>query len=377
MKTKEKFSLKDELFNPKKVEQIALEIHAVYVDFNKEDFMLETLRYFPKLELKERIFHIVAMFEKYLPNNYVEATQILLNALPQELDPSRSDDDFGEFIYSPYGEFVARYGCCEAHLDFSLNALKEMTKRFSVEFPIRDFINNFPEETLEMLDVCTSSNNYHERRLASECLRPKLPWAKKINIAYTKPLAQLDKLFYDDTRYVTRSVANHLNDIAKIDAPLVVKTLKKWKKSKKQNPNEMAFIVTHALRTLVKQGDVDALSLLGYKENPDIEVDNFKLQSEVVQVGEALIFSFDVMAKVESNLMVDYSIHFKTKSGSLNPKVHKLKKVTIKENETLKLTKKHPFKANMSTRTFYEGEHKVALQINGKVYATCVFDLKA
>jgi len=103
-----------------------------------------------------------------------------------------------------------------------------MTKRFSVEFSIRDFINAYPTKTLAMLEKCALSDNYHERRLASEGLRPKLPWAKKLTLDYKKPIAHLDRLFYDSTRYVTRSVANHLNDISKIDAPLVIVTLKRW-----------------------------------------------------------------------------------------------------------------------------------------------------
>jgi len=371
----EKFSLKDELFNAEKVEQIALEIGAVYEDFSTEDFVAETLSLFPELELKECINHIRDMFKKYLVDDYRQAVTTLLKALPQELDPSKSDDDFGEFIYAPYAEYVTMYGCTEEHLDFSLLALREITKRFSVEFAIRDFINAFPKETLAMLEECSTSMNYHERRLASEGLRPKLPWAKKLNIKHTEPLQHLDKLFYDKTRYVTRSVANHLNDIAKIDAALVVGTLKKWKESQKQNSKEMEFILSHALRTLVKQGDADALALLGYAQAPSIKVSNFKLEGTDVLIGEALVFDFELEAEEESKLMVDYIIHFRTKAGSSNPKVHKLKKLNLQKDENMSLTKKHLFKANMSTRTLYEGEHKVELQINGTIYESEVFTL--
>jgi len=62
----------------------------------------------------------------------------------------------------------------------------------------------------------------------------------------------LDELFYDQTRYVTRSVANHLNDIAKKDSEFVYKILEKWKKSQKQNKEEMDFIIKHSLRNLIK-----------------------------------------------------------------------------------------------------------------------------
>ncbi len=137
----------------------------------------------------------------------------------------------------------------------------------------------------------------------------------------------------------------------------------------------MDFILSHALRTLVKQGDADALALLGYAQAPSIKVCNFKLESIDVLIGEALVFDFEVEATQACKLMVDYIIHFRTKAGSSNPKVHKLKKLSLHKDERMKLKKKHPFKANMTTRTLYEGEHKVELQINGKVYESGVFIL--
>ncbi len=376
MLKKEKFSLRDELYNPKKVEMIASEIKEVYPSFDANQFSKETLAKFPTLELKERIYHIRDMLHKYLPNDYQEAVNILLQALPTELDPSKSDDDFGDFIYAPYSEYVTAYGCNEEYLDFSLQALREITKRFSVEFAIRDFINNYPTQTLAMLEACAKSENYHERRLASEGLRIKLPWAKKLSIDYHEPLRHLELLYTDSTRYVTRSVANHLNDIAKIDAPLVVETLERWKKSKKQEPKEMGFIISHALRTLVKQGNSDALAMLEYVQDPPIEVKEVILKNDRVQVGEALEFEVEIVALDNVKLMVDYVVHFQTKAGKLSPKVHKLKKFELAKGETRVLKKKHPFKANMSTRTLYAGEHWLEVQINGTIVYRKNFELK-
>ncbi len=372
---KEKYLLKDVLFNLPKVQKIASEIQAVYVDFDQEAFEVEVVRLFPQLELKERINHIRDTLAKYLPDDYKEAMSILLSALPQALDPSKEDDDFGDFIYAPYGAYVASFGCNNEDLEFSLLALRGITKRFSVEFVIRDFINAFPKETLEMLKKCSLSDNYHERRLASEGLRPKLPWAKKINIDYHEPLAHLENLFSDQTRYVTRSVANHLNDISKLDASLVVKILKRWKASGKQEEKEMDFIMNHALRTLVKIGDEEALILLGYRKSPFIKINAFMLDKDQVPIGEALVFSFEIEAKEDEHLMVDYVIHFCTKAGKLSPKVHKIKKFSLSQGDSIKLEKKHHFKANMTTRKLYAGEHKVELQINGRIYASVNFEL--
>jgi 3-methyladenine DNA glycosylase AlkC len=372
----EKFSLKDELFNPKKVHQIASEIKEAYAPFEQEAFEKEVTDKFGELELKERIAHIRDMFRKYLPSDYVEATNILLKAQPHELDSKKTDDDFGEFIYASYGDFVVTFGCTEEHLKFSLNALREMTKRFTVEYAIRDFINNFPEQSFEMLEACSLSDNYHERRLASEGCRPKLPWGKKLNTEYARPISILDNLYMDKTRFVTRSVANHLNDIAKVDASLVLKTLKRWKDSKKQEVKEMGFIISHSLRTLVKDGNVEALALLGYSSNPSIEVQNFRVESLEVKVGEALEFSFDIEAQADEALMVDYVLYFQTKAGKLTPKVHKIKKLKLSRGALLKVSKKHLFRANMTTRKLYEGLHRMAIQINGKVYGESLFWLK-
>ena len=235
----EKFFLKDELFNPKKVHLLASELKSVYPPFQQKEFESEVVSAFVELELKARITHIAKMLKKYLSNDYETAVNIILKALPPELDPTLNDDDFGDFIYAPYGEFVMLYGCNEEYLELSLDALAEITKRFSVEFAIRDFINAFPKESLAMLKRCALSKNYHQRRLASEGLRPKLPWAKRLTIDYHEPLELLELLYGDQTRYVTRSVANHLNDIAKVDAPLVLETLKRWRASKKQSQKEM------------------------------------------------------------------------------------------------------------------------------------------
>ena len=375
-KNKEKFLLKDALFNATKVQKLAEEIKEVYAPFDVAAFYNEVLTTFPRLELKARMYHIRDMFKKYLPDDFVEATTILLDSLPCELDNTKSDDDFGDFIYAPHSEYVVAYGCCDAHLDFSLNALREMTKRFSVEFSIRDFVNLYPKETLEMLAHCALSDNYHERRLASEGLRPKLPWAKKLTLDYAKACQHLEYLYTDNTRYVTRSVANHLNDISKIDAPFVLATLKRWKNSQKQDSKEMTYIINHALRTLVKKGDVEALALLGYAQNPALKMSTLSLSSHMLKAGEILVLTVSIEAKQACKLLVDYVVHYSTKRGSTSQKVYKLKKCALKKGERLTLVKKHPFKALMSTRTLYGGEHKVELQINGTIVEEKSFHLE-
>jgi 3-methyladenine DNA glycosylase AlkC len=259
-----KFYLKDRLFNRGKVEKIAEELAVGFKffkkDFAKQKFTEDVLEKFPELELKQRIFHITETLYKYfkIANlDYLESLEIILKALPNELDDSLSDGDFGDFIYSPYGEYVAKYGLEKKYLKNSLNTLEEITKRFSVEFPIRDFWNTHEKEVFDKFLKWSKSKNYHVRRLASEGARPRLPWGKKINLHYLQTEKILDNLFLDKTRYVTRSVANHLNDISKIDKDFVLRKLIEWEKEntihKMQTEKEMEFIKKHATRTLRKK----------------------------------------------------------------------------------------------------------------------------
>ena len=178
MKAKTTFSLKDQLFNAEKVGWLAAQFSSATKNFAVDRFQKDILHLFPELELKERIAHITTVLHKHLPDSYPVALQIVLDALPPELDPSLSDDDFGDFIIAPLGHFVATYGRSPEHLEMSLNALCEITKRFSAEDAIRYFINDYPNETLRFLNECARHQNYHVRRLASEGTRPKLPWAQ-------------------------------------------------------------------------------------------------------------------------------------------------------------------------------------------------------
>jgi 3-methyladenine DNA glycosylase AlkC len=309
-----------------------------------------------------------------LPAFYPHALTIILNALPPQLDPTQTDNDFGDFIIAPLNHYVAVYGCTSEHLDLSLNALREITKRFSAEDAIRTFINTFPDKTITFLTDCATDDNYHVRRLASEGTRPKLPWSQKLTIDHTTPLPILDLLFADNTRYVTRSVANHLNDISKLNAPLVVDILTRWQQSGKQTEHEMSFIAKHALRTLVKQGNADALTLLGFGGKPDVTISDFVTSTPQVKVGEAFEFSLQIHSHKKQNLIVDYVMDFASDGKKKGQKVFKLKQLALKKGEMVTLNKKHPMRL-MTTRRLYAGAHQITLNLNGQAFGTLTFHL--
>ncbi len=370
-----KVLLKDILFNKSKIEKIAGEINRVHPSFKRNEFVRDAVAKFPELELKARISWIAECLMKHLPNNYKHAIDLLVKALPPPSNPDLSDDDFGGFIYAPYMEYVAKNGCTREYLQFSLNALYQMTQRFSAEDAVRYFLNAFPKETLQELLKWTRDSHYHVRRLCSEGTRPKLPWSQKINIPIATSLLILDNLFFDKTRFVTRSVANHINDISKIDPSLALSTLAKWRKSGKQKSGEMDYIVRHALRTLVKQGHPKAMNMLGFSHSSRVNVSKFLVPKQV-KMNTALEFSFTINSQENVDVLIDYVLYFQNKSGSLNSKkVFKLTKLFLEKNTPTVVLKRHMLRQHMTTRTLYPGRHEIEIQINGKRLITESFVL--
>ena len=130
------FSLKDQLFNKERVEYLAGLFSDSNPDFASNQFVRDAMRTLTKLELKERIVHIAKTLEKYLSADFKTATSQILSSLPPPLDPNKTDDDFGDFIFAPLGEFVVRNGLSKTHLRVSLKTLKAIMQR--IEKPKRN-----------------------------------------------------------------------------------------------------------------------------------------------------------------------------------------------------------------------------------------------
>lgn len=367
----EKFSLKDHLFNHEKVSYLADLIKNAYPVFQDKKFIKKTVEKFPELELKQRIDWMWQKLEEFLPQDFERALEIIIKSLPAELDPNKTDNDFGDFIFAPITLFVVKNGLSKKHLKKSLSALGEITKRFSVEDGIRFFINEFPHESFIWINKMAKSKNYHQRRLASEGLRPTLPWNIKINFDYKKGIEILDILFFDKTRYVTRSVANHMNDISKIDESLVLKTLALWKISGKQDEKEMNYIIRHSLRTLLKQGNKQALAMLGYKKPANVSV-HFGKISKIVKLGEKLTFHFKLTSHSDQKLMISYYIYFLNRKNEFIPKIFQIKKGDFKKGEILEISKKHLLR-EMTTKKLYSGKQAIQIMINGLAVTEKIF----
>lgn len=371
-----KFSLKDHLFNYDKVKFLAGCFSSAVPDFDEAGFVRLVMKRLRQLELKQRISLIAEVLIQFLDADFPTAAKQIVSSLPPELDPNKSDDDFGDFIIAPLGEFVVRRGGNKEHVATSLKTLKEITKRFSMEDAVRAFINAHPEPTLRELAKWSKDRNYHVRRLVSEGTRPRLPWSGRLSIPYTVPLPFLDQLHSDPTRYVTRSVANHLNDISKLDPETVLKTLQRWRKLKKQEPDELEWMCRHSLRTLVKQGSPQAMKFLGFQTAPQVTVQNFEVTTPVISPGETLELSLTLTAERAEAVIVDYVIDFVKANGSLSPKVFKAKKLDLQRGESVVVGKRHPLLANATTYRLFPGTHRLTIQINGTAAASTTFEIR-
>lgn len=363
------FSLADQLFNARSLGDLAAEF-AVLPGFDPDRFLSEAVPGLAGRGLLERLDWIADCLEPQLPHDFPAMARALEAAMPPPLDPALSDDDFGRFIHAVPGILAVRHGL-EDHRERALDLLHAATQRFSMEYYIRPFLNRWPEATLARLDLWCGDPNYHVRRLVSEGTRPRLPWARNIELDPAVPWRFLDRLHADPTRYVTRSVANHVNDLSKVMPGEVVARLARWRREGRQKPEEMGWITRHALRTAVKRGERGALNLLGYREGGV----RARLDlPDAVRIGEVLSFAVELEATEPLPVLVDYRLRFARPSGSAE-KVFKLKTAKLSPDRPLRLEKRHRMKGDATTFRLHPGRHGLVVQVNGVDVAEGAFDL--
>jgi 3-methyladenine DNA glycosylase AlkC len=369
------FSLADQLFNAETIGQLAAEQAAARPGFDRAGFEAAVLAGLPGRTLLARLEWIADCLEPHLPGDFPAMAAALEAAMPPPLDPALTDDDFGQFIHAVPGILAVRHGL-EEHRERALDLLHAATRRFSMEFYIRPFLTRWPEETLARLALWAGDENYHVRRLVSEGTRPRLPWAGRLDLPPARTLPLLDQLRADGTRYVTRSVANHLNDLAKQEPDLVVARLALWRAEGGAAPKELDWITRHALRSLLKAGHPGALGLLGY--SPEVPVTAaLRLAPGAPRIGGVLEIEVRLRASsaVPLPVLVDYRLSFARPGGRRGEKVFKLRSGVIAPGEELVLRKRHRLKGDATTFTLHPGAHGVVVQVNGVDRAEAGFEL--
>lgn len=358
------------------LERVGSEISSI-AKFDCDLFLQNTIHSntWENLELKPRMKHIAKSINAQLSNNYSfrEQSEILIKYSRFLL----GDDSFNmNFLYMFIPDYIETFGIDD--YENSITAFVEITKFTSCEFAIRPFIIKYPQTINKMLEW-TKHPNPMVRRLASEGSRPRLPWGMALPIYKRNPspiIPILEQLICDENEIVRRSVANNLNDICKDNPKISIELGQKWIK---QNPNseEVAKLVKHGLRTLLKSGNQDALEIFGIKHENSFTISDFKLDKSEISIGEKLYFDFNLINTnntSQNKVRAEYVIYFLKSNGTHSPKVFQIGEYEMKPNERKQIKRSHLFK-DFTTRKHYLGKHKISIKLNGVEMDSLDFEL--
>lgn len=360
----------DELIDPGVVARLRESLHAVGV--RQLPTLTDAEGAAPGRRLRDRVDIVRDALLADIPDGFAAAECVVREAL--------AEPRFGGWMIWPVTEFVATRavaGGTDAHFDAGMDLLAELTVGLSSEFAVRDMLIARPERALDTMRAWTGHESEHVRRLASEGSRAYLPWAKRVAWLIAHPAATrgiVDALYRDESEYVRRSVANHLNDLSRVDAALVGEIAHGWR----QHPDARTpWVLRHGLRTLIKRADPLALQLLGYSGD-DLRVERPRLSRTIVPAGGVIEFSAEIVNDGDTDALVaiDYSIGFQRANGTVSPKTFKLASRPLAAGERIVVSKAHSFRP-ITTRTYYPGPHFLTVQANGRLSPAADFTLEA
>jgi len=345
--------------------------------FDRAGFETAIVGELDHLELKERVLLIADHLHRVLPRRHTSRHRVLLAMLHPDEDANSSlqSDALGIRGWGmlPLCAVVGRHGLDA--FEESLAVLKVMTSRFSSELDVRYYLLADQDRALGIMAGWIDDPNRHVRRLVSEGTRPRLPWATRLPRLIADPsptLPLLEALRDDEEEYVRRSVANHLNDIAKDHPDLVADLARDWLRGADKQRKKL---LRHACRSLIKQGHPLALDVFGFGK-PKITLQAFRVETPAVKLGQRLDFCVRIKSThgKPQSLIVDYLLHFKKNNGNLSAKVFKWKTLHLSPHKAITLRRSHSIRP-ITTRRYYPGEQGVSLRINGQDYGFEKFNL--
>jgi len=355
--------LKD-ILGPQALATIADAGTSASPQFDRAAFLAAAMGGLDALSIMERVRHIADALKPALPGDYRAALAVLRAMAP------RLTHGFQAVALT---EYVARYGLGD--FTASMAALADLTRFGTAEFAIRPFLAQDAGRTLAVMHAWSRDQDAHVRRLASEGCRPRLPWAARVPALKADPTLGapiLETLKADPSLYVRKSVANHLNDIAKDRPDWVLDRLGAWPADEPQT----AWIIRHALRTLIKAGDPRALALIGVSHGAAVDLQRFSIEPRTVRLGDTITIIADLRSTSPGGqrLVVDYRIHYARAGGKSAAKVFKLKTFDLAAGADAKLAIRQTIR-DFSTRRHHPGRHDVELIVNGETMARTAFDV--
>lgn len=366
------------------VAAIAHHVQRSWPAFEVAGFSQQALAGLDRLELKARVQQLAQALVQHLPDEVDRACGVLEASLGPPGNPLTDGEDLGQLRTSaaglagwavwPLTEAVALVAAQRAPAR-GLLALQAMTQRLTAEFAIRPFFIHSPAVTWATVGAWLDHPSAHVRRLVSEGSRPRLPWGLRLQALVADPsptLPWLQALQDDRSAYVRRSVANHLNDIAKDHPALVAGWLATHLPGA---PAQRTALLRHASRGLVKAGDAAVLAAWGLGAAFRGRV-ALAVSPATVVLGDTLTITLDLQstARTPQRLAIDYAVHHVKAGGHTTPKVFKGWVVDLAPGEARQFVKRHSLKP-VTTRRYHPGAHAVDLRINGQVLAESGFDL--
>ncbi len=221
-------------------------IGSVMPDFDGNSFCSSLVGKMDDRELFERLDFIVDAMQESMGGDYSENVRAFFAMLGPELERPEGMFSLGWWLW-PVGRYVERHGNEDWML--SLSFLKELTKRFTGEFAIRPLLQEHPKEVMDELIRWTADENAHVRRLASEGVRIRLPWSRKLTVAldeFDRYTTILTNLKDDRERFVQKSVGNNLNDLYKAAPEKADYIISLWEQSGTGKAQE--WIIKHGRR---------------------------------------------------------------------------------------------------------------------------------
>ncbi|GAA3151562.1 DNA alkylation repair protein [Planomonospora alba] len=347
-----------EMINPASVGSLAGGVAAAWGAFPRDRFAAEALDGLDGLELKDRVRHVARALGAALPPDFPRAAEILRRAAARV----RLDMWSGW----PATEYVA--ACGLDHLDEAMATLGVLTPYATGEFAVRPYLEHHRDDAMEIMHGWAESDDEHLRRLASEGSRPRLPWGARVRwlMEPGPALPILDRLRDDPSEYVRRSVANHVNDIAKDHPEAAVELLARWRA---EGGSHVERVLRHAVRGLLRAGHPGALELMGAAPGGGA-VETLALEADRVAVGDRLRFTVTVSADSPGPLVLRYAVR---RDGSRRV-FHLGERLVSAPGQAVTVAKSHSFRP-VTTRTEPPGPRVLEIVVNGAVRATAPFTL--
>lgn len=360
--------------NEHAIRQLATCLNSVWPVFDSDAFITRAFSGLEHLELKQRVQHIADKLLDHLPSEFSHGAAIVMQVADIWTFEATDKSNWRSFAAWPLIEYVGQAGW--QYPDLAMDVFERTTALFTAEFAMRPYVQHQFDSVYPRILLWTQHADPHVRRLASECMRPRLPWASQLKRFQRdpEPVFKVLELLKDDVSvYVQKSVANALNDISKDNPTTLLTRVAQWLPNASK---QRRWILRHGLRSLIKQGVPEVFELLGYSPTIDVH-SQLQLSMARVSMGD----SFNILLKLQSKsttaqqLLIDYAVwHIKT-DGSRHRKVFKWTTLTLPAGHSLTITKTHAFKA-LKTRKYYPGSHLLELLINGQVTSRALIELR-